>query len=92
MTRIVIKKIIWDEWNTQHIQNHNVLIEEVESVAQKFITHKKAKKGRYALFGRVGARMITIIVRRESLGVYYPVTARDSAKKERRHVYEKEKK
>ncbi|MDO8637975.1 MAG: hypothetical protein Q7R43_00225 [Candidatus Daviesbacteria bacterium] len=92
MTRIVIKKLIWDTANTEHIKKHNVGWEEVEVVSRNIITHRKAKVGRYFIFGRVGTRILTIVINRKGTGIYYPVTARDAAKKERKDVYEKEKK
>lgn len=92
MTKIKVKKIIWDDWNREHIKKHNVTQSEVETVARNFITHARAKEGRYSLFGRSGTRMLTIIIRREEPGEYYVVSARDSAKKERQNVYKKENK
>lgn len=47
--------------------------------------------GRYAIFGRAGSRILTVIINRKGIGVYYPVTARDAAKKERQRVYKYEK-
>ena len=91
MTRIKIRELIWDEYNIEHIKKHNVTVQEIETVTQKLITHKKTKGGRYAVFGRAGGRILTLIVRREKQSVYYLVTARDAAKKERKNVYEKEK-
>ncbi len=91
MTRIIIKELIWDEWNIEHIKKHSVAQDEVESVVRNIITHKKAKKGRYLIIGRTGSRIISVAVSRKGVGVYYPVMARDSAKKERIVVYEKEK-
>lgn len=91
MTRIVIKKLIWDEWNREHIKKHNVTVDEVEEAAKNIITHKKAKLGRYLIMSRVGRRMISVAVSKREAGVYYPATARDSAKKERKIIYEKEK-
>ncbi len=91
MTRIVIKELIWDEFNTEHIKKHNVSKKEVEQIAKNIIAHKKAKLGRYLIFGRTESRIISVAVSRRKLGVYYPVMARDSAKKERKIVYEKEK-
>ncbi len=92
MTRIVVKKLIWDERNVKHIKKHNVTASEVESTARNTIVHKKAKQGRYLIIGRVGSRILTVIVDRKGVGIYYLVTARDAAKKERRNVYAKEKK
>ncbi len=91
MTRIIIKELVWDEWNIEHIKKHNVVQDEVESVARNIIAHKKVKKGRYLIIGRVGSRIISVAVNRKGVGIYYPVMARDSAKKERIVVYEKEK-
>lgn len=91
MTRIVIKKLIWEEWNTEHIKKHKVSQSEAEEVSKNMLAHQKVKQGRYAVIGRIGSRILTLIVNRIGTGIYYPVTARDAAKKERRKVYEKEK-
>lgn len=91
MTRIVVKELVWDQANVEHIKKHNVVQDEVEEVAGNIITHKKVKLWRYSIFGRVGSRMLTVIIKRRGVGIYYPVTARDSAKKERKRVYKYEK-
>lgn len=90
MTRIIVKELIWDERNVGHIKKHNVVPDEVEKVSKSIIIHKKAKQGRYLIIGRVGSRIVSVVINRKGLGIYYPVTARDAAKKERRQVYEKE--
>lgn len=90
MTRIKVKKLIWDDYNREHISKHKVSVEEVDEAGRNFLAHEKTKKGRYLIIGRVGARMLTVIINRKGTGIYYPVTARDSAKKERIKVYEKE--
>lgn len=92
MTRIKIKHLIWDDWNLEHIKKHKVSPSEVKEVAKNIIAHKRAKLGRYLIIGRVGSRILSIIINRRGVGIYYPVTARDAAKKERMKVYEKEKK
>lgn len=91
MTRIVIKELIWNEYNLEHIKKHNVTVVEAEEAVKNFITHKIGKKGRYIATGRSGSRLISVIVRRIETGIYYPVTVRDAAKEERKRVYEKEK-
>jgi len=70
MTRIIIKEFIWDEYNLEHIRKHNVSQEEVEAVAKNIVTHKKAKKGRYVIIGRVGTRMLSVIINRKKTGIY----------------------
>lgn len=91
MSRIKIKKLIWDEYNIEHIKKHNVTIKEVEEAIENFIAHKQAVQGRYIAMGRVGPRLISIVVKRIEPGSYYPISARDSSKKERQAIYEKEK-
>jgi len=91
MTRIVVKKLIWDKHNIEHIKKHDVTAAEIESIAKNITVHKKAKQGRYLIIGRAGSRILSVIVSRKGIGIYYPVTARDSDKKERRFLYEKEK-
>jgi len=90
MTRIIVRELIWDEWNLEHIRKHNVSKEEVEQ-AKDIIYHRRTYEGKYLATGRSGNRLITIILRRKDLGKYYVVTARDASSKERKVVYEKEK-
>ncbi len=90
MTRIIVKELIWDDWNIEHIKKHNTEQSDVEEIARNIIAHKRGKQGRYLIIGRVGLRIISVVINRKGIGVYYPVTARDAAKKERRRVYEKE--
>ncbi len=91
MTRIVVKKLIWDEWNIEHIKKHNVIENEAEEVSKSFLAHKVGKKGRYIAIGKSGSRLLSLVLDRKSTGEYYVVTARDASKKERREIYDKEK-
>lgn len=90
MTRIVVKQVIWEDKIIEHIKKHNVEIREVEVVSNKFLYHKKGHSGKYLLIGRSGTRILTVVVLRRESGNYFVVTARDSSKKERKKVYEKE--
>lgn len=91
MTKIKVRKIIWEEWNIEHIKKHNVVPSEVAEVGRSLIYHQKTRKERYIAIGRSGTRIITLILSRKATGSYYLVTARDSNKKERRKAYDKEK-
>ncbi len=91
MPRIIVKELVWDKINLEHIKKHNVTKEEVEA-AQEIIYHRRTYGGKYLATGRSGSRLITIILRRKGLGKYYVVTARDASRKERRKVYEIEEK
>lgn len=92
MTKIIVKELVWDEWNKEHIKKHKVSIDEVEYVIKNILIHQRADKGRYLIIGRCGLRILSLIVNRKGAGIYYLVTARDSAKRERRKLYEKENK
>ena len=92
MTRIVIKKLIWDDWNREHIRKHKVSKEEIEIAGSNLIYHKRTYRERYLVIGRSRERLITIVLNRIDSSTYYLITARDASKKERKIAYEKEKK
>lgn len=91
MTKIIVRELIWDSWNIEHIKKHRVSQNEVIVSIRNTAYHRRAHSGRYLSVGRSGKRIITIILRRKKSTTYYLVTARDANKKERRDVYEKEK-
>ncbi len=92
MTKIIVKQLVFDKYNLEHIKTHEVTQAEIEEVGKNFVYHRKTHTSRYLAVGRVRTRIITIVIRREAVGRYYPVTARDASKKERRALYEKESK
>lgn len=92
MTRIIVNELIWDEWNIEHIKKHDVGVAEAEDAGYHFVYHQVTYDGRYLAIGRTGYRILTLVLRRLSTGKYYPVSVRDSSKKERKELYEKEKK
>ena len=90
MTRIVVREIVWDAWNIEHIKKHRVTPEEITVSLRNTSYHKRAHSGRYLVVGRAAKRIITVVLRRKKSTAYYIVTARDANKKERRDLYEKE--
>lgn len=92
MTRVVIQELVFDEYNREHIKKHSVTEDEVKVAGKNIAYHKRSYKGRYMGTGRSGKRVLTIILNRLEQGKYYMVTARDADKKERRRLYEREKK
>jgi uncharacterized DUF497 family protein len=92
MTKIKVSQLIWDRWNTEHIKKHNVTKAEVEKAVANAKTHMLVKQGRILLIGRVGKRILSVILNQEEKHSYYVVTARDAAKKERGQLYGKEEK
>jgi hypothetical protein len=80
---LVIRRLVWDNWNVAHIARHEVTPEEVchsEPVVQI------GKKGRSLVFGpTLSGRMLAVVLDLEppEEGVYYPVTARPASRRER---------
>lgn len=80
-----IKKLIWDEWNVNHIKKHKVSVDEVEEVCQKIKKSFKSYRGRLIILGKTKkSRLLTVALAPEGQGKYYVVTARDMSHKERR--------
>ena len=91
MTRIIVKKLIWEVSTVEHIKKHAVKTLEAEIAVKNLIVHKKGYNGRYVLTGRSGTRILSVIVVRQREGEYLAITARDADKKERKKTYDKEK-
>lgn len=86
-----IRKLRWDEWNIAHINRHNLVPEEVEETCNDDPLVQAGKKGRKLVIGPTKKnRMITVILDPEGYGKYYPVTARDASRKEKK-LYKQEK-
>ncbi|MBI4990755.1 hypothetical protein HZB96_01540 [Candidatus Gottesmanbacteria bacterium] len=92
MTRIIIRKLIFNAYNREHIKKHKVSEAEIIAAGKNLIYHRRTYKSRYLAIGRTGNKLVTLIIEKKGLSTYYIVTARASSKKERRNVYEKEKK
>jgi uncharacterized DUF497 family protein len=92
MTKISITQLIWDAVNNEHIKKHSVTPVEIEETIQNVNAHRKGYSGRIFLIGRAGKRILAILVKLKENKKYYVVTARDADKKERRLLYDNEKK
>ena len=83
MSKISLLKLIWDDWNTEHIKKHSLSREEVEEAIQNINAHRKGNNGRILLIGRSGTRILSIVLGQKMEQKYYVITARDANKKER---------
>ena len=80
---IVVKELIWDEWNREHLARHEVSKEEVEEVCHGKYKAKASYRKRIQLSGETkNGRRLTIILSPEGRnlekyeeGIYYPITA-----------------
>lgn len=74
--------MIWDEWNKEHIQRHNVTIEEVEEVCLHKHKTYETYHGRIEIEGKtLAGRKLKIILSSEDRnlqsygpGIFYPIT------------------
>ena len=82
---MVIKKLIWDEWNIAHIAIHHVEQEEVEEICKSKNLFTKGKGGSYKMIGQTDdGRYLAIILSPRAGGYFYPITARDADNKEKK--------
>lgn len=84
---LIVRRLIWDDWNVAHIARHEVIPEEVEQVCHGAPVTSETYKGRLRVVGPTEAgRMLTVILDPEDEeAVYYPITARPADRKERRN-------
>jgi len=89
---LVVRRLIWDAWNTAHIARHDVTPDEVDELCQADPLVQEGKKGRLAVSGMTSAGrfLIAILDPEPEPGTYYPVTAHPASGKYRR-IYEQEK-
>lgn len=79
-----IRKLIWDNWNIEHIKKHKVSIQEVEETCHSGNKPFKTYKKRLIILGKTReGRLLTVVLAPVENGKYYVVTARDTSKKER---------
>lgn len=87
---IVINELVWDKYNLNHIQKHNVTQLEIVEASQKVKSILEGKLGRLAIIGKTkNNRLITFILDKKDKNNYYLVTARDTSRAERRILNEK---
>ena len=80
-----IRRLIWDDWNVAHIARHGVTPEDVEEVCQGSYLVRQTYEGRLMVIGpNAAGNLLSAILAPEGDDTYYVVTARPSAKKERR--------
>jgi len=89
MTRIVIKRLVWDSYNIEYIKKHGVTEEEVENAVKLIKYHKHTRNQRYLVVCESDKRPVTIIVARKLLNTYYVVSARTAKRSERKWNYDK---
>ncbi|HZE87774.1 MAG TPA: hypothetical protein VE090_06270 [Methylomirabilota bacterium] len=80
---IVVKGLLWDDWNREHLKRHNITTKEVEEVCHDKHEEIESYRKRIQLTGRTKkGRKLTLILSPEDRnlklyekGIYYPITA-----------------
>jgi len=83
MDMLIIKGLIWDEWNKDHLLKHDVHVEEVEEICYGRFKAKESYRKRIIISGRTkeGRKLIIILSPEDrnlkvyGSGIYYPITA-----------------
>jgi uncharacterized DUF497 family protein len=81
-----IERLVWDDWNLDHIAKHDVLPQEAEDVIAGEPTVDETYKQRMQLIGPSAAgRMLSIVIGAvpDQPNVYYVFSARPASRKER---------
>ena len=82
---LIVKEVVWDDFNIAHIGEHDVSVDEVEDVCNGKVDAFLSHSGRFMVIGETkDGRILSIVLAQKSKGVFYPVTARDARWKERR--------
>ncbi len=86
-----IDELIWDDWNIEHIAEHGVEPEEVDSLTiERYHLVRRAGVTRYGLpryhlYGQTDTgRYLFVVLDREEGHAFYVVTARDMNTAEKR--------
>ncbi len=84
-----IDELVFNERNIEHIARHNVLPEEVREIIEGKILPLEAKLGRIMIIGKTKkGRSLAVILEKVKSNIYFPVTARDADRKERKMFVE----
>lgn len=80
-----VDELIFNERNIEHIARHNVLPNEIKEVIEEKNLSLKAKLGRIMVIGKTKkGRILAVILEKVKGDIYFPVTARDADRKERK--------
>lgn len=86
MNKLNISELVWDEFNSNHINKHGVSKTEIYEACQNILYTGGAKFGRISIVAQTeSGRYLTIILAYKSYDSYYPVSARDANKKEKEY-------
>lgn len=84
MTKIKIEKLIWDNFNLNHLSKHGVIKLDIEESIKNVIYHEHSYLDRYIVIVKNDEKILSLIVSRKGPKTYYIVSARNASRKERK--------
>jgi uncharacterized DUF497 family protein len=90
MKKLIIKRLLWDSLNTDHVADHDVMPDEVQAACKSKPVVRKGHKNRLFLIGITKqGRLLTVILQPTAHeGVYRPITAYEASKTSARTYHE----
>ena len=87
----VVRQLVWDAWNIDHIARHGVTMDEVDEACHGEGSVRETYEGRLMIISPTqGGRLLAIVLAPKGAeGMYYPITAWPASGKIRR-IYEQE--
>jgi uncharacterized DUF497 family protein len=86
MPTLLLKRLVWDAWNVEHIARHGATPEDVTVVCLGEVIVRQSYQGRLLIIGpnSKGRIVAVVLAPQAEQGVYYPITARVADAKEQR--------
>jgi len=81
-----LDRLVWDDWNRDHLAKHAVLPEEAEEMVAGDPVVRQTSKDRLQFIGpTLTGRILSVVAGRvpNELGAYYVFSARPASRKER---------
>ncbi len=84
-----VKRLVWDEWNVDHIARHGVVPKQVEEVCHGDHVIREAYGGRLMVIGYTkDKKLLAMVLAPKGKDEYYPVTAYPASGKLRLTYYQ----
>lgn len=85
---MMINRLVWDDWNRNHITKHEVTPAEVKQVIDNEYVFLPSHSERIVVIGLAETgRALHIPLAARGVGIYYVVTARVADRKERAYYH-----
>lgn len=82
-----IKRLNWDDWNTEHVTKHGITLQEIEEVISGAPTFRETYQGRLLAVGPTrSGKLVTVVIGPDPVepDVYYAFSARPISKQDLR--------